>query len=176
MFEAVMSQENKTKMQMSSLNYSHEIDSNYEIMLEELCFRAKLSEKSLPSIAFHALINAHNAICVEISRDASIIACGFEDGSIMLFIQNPDFQHNLENEYDKTGNKIKKGEDLAKCKDKKRRKDIFTSNESDTIDYITHVSSTLIGHSGPVFSISINPNNQFMLSVSYDKTSIPLRS
>ena len=170
-----MSQENKTKMQMSSLNYSHEIDSNYEIMLEELCFRAKLSEKCLPSIAFHALINAQSAICIEISRDASIIACGFEDGSIMLFIQNPDFQHNLESEYDKAGNKIKRGDDPSKSKEKKRRKDIFT-NESDTVDYITHISNTLIGHSGPVFSISINPNNQFMLSASYDKTSIVLRS
>lgn len=51
---------------------------------------------------------------------------------------------------------------------KKKKKEEVT--EQDNIESISHTTYTLAGHSGPVFSISINPNNQFMISASYDKT------
>ena len=59
--------------------------------------KAKLSATSLPSIGMHTFTNTgYNLTCVDISRDAAVIATGFSDALIRVYIQDPNFVLDVE--------------------------------------------------------------------------------
>jgi len=110
--------------------------------LEDLRRRVALSSTSLPSICFFTFLNAHNSInCVDIARDASVVAGGFSDSSIKVWDLQKDHQRIFGKE-----------------------KEVSTARKR-TTDYVR-----LLGHSGPVYSCSFSPDNQYLISASEDNT------
>jgi len=122
---------------------------------ESLEKKAKLSPTNLPNIAMHTFTNAgNNLTAVDISRDAALLAAGFSDSIIRVFIQDPDFVLDIENAELET--KTKDG--LEQIEEKKttpapnaRKREI-----------------TLIGHSMGITCLNFSPTGYFLLSGSLD--------
>ncbi len=51
----------------------------------------KIDRNNLPTIGCFTILNSHNKMnCADISSDGSIVACGFKDGSIIVWINDKD--------------------------------------------------------------------------------------
>lgn len=61
------------------------IESLTEYRGRELSCKVSTSEAYLPDIVFHTIRNANEALCIDISEDTSLIACGFDDSVIRVF-------------------------------------------------------------------------------------------
>jgi WD40 repeat protein len=80
--------------------------------------------------------------CVDITRDASVVAGGYADSSIKVWDLQKDHQRIFG-----TG-----------------KEEAPTSRKRST-DYVQ-----LLGHSGPVYACSFSPDNQYLISASEDNT------
>ncbi|EDO33060.1 predicted protein, partial [Nematostella vectensis] len=124
-------------------------------ILRESAKKLKLSAEVLPSICFYSLLNANEGVnCATISEDAALLSAGFEDSTIRIWTLTPRKLRMLKPPSEL--NKIdKEAEDVME-----RIMDDRTASES----------RRLVGHSGPVFAVSIDHDNKFLLSCSEDKT------
>jgi FOG: WD40 repeat len=52
---------------------------------EELQHKIDLNDSHLPNIVCHTIRNANEGLCIDISEDSALIACGFEDSVIRIF-------------------------------------------------------------------------------------------
>jgi transcription initiation factor TFIID subunit 5 len=84
--------------------------------------------------------------CVDITRDASVVAGGYADSSIKVWDLQKDHQRIFG-----TG-----------------KEEAPTSRKRST-DYVQ-----LLGHSGPVYACSFSPDNQYLISASEDNTGTPV--
>ena len=117
--------------------------------------KTKLSPTNLPSIAMHTFTNTgHSLTAVDISRDAAVIAAGFSDANIRVYIQDPNFVLDVETELES----IKSKEDDKSTSEKKS---ILTGSQK-------RRELLLIGHSMGVTCLSLSPTSYFLLSGSLD--------
>ncbi|KAI8850219.1 WD40-repeat-containing domain protein [Chytridium lagenaria] len=111
--------------------------------LKELRNRVRLSGSILPSICSYTFHNTYNTMnCVSVSDDSKICCVGTSDSFIRVW--------NL------TGIKLRS---VRISSDGNVHRDEFGSD-----------SKRLVGHSGPVYGLSVSKDNKFLVSASEDKT------
>lgn len=99
---------------------------------------------ALPSVCMYTFHNTNRDMTsLEFSDDSRLAACGFQDSQIKLFSLDGSPLTNKLTETGRSGNKL------------------IHDDESTT---------TLIGHSGTVYSTSFSPDNRYLVSGSEDKT------
>lgn len=104
----------------------------------------------------HTFTNSSNSLTsVDISKDGAIIAAGFSDSFIRVYIQDPDFVLDFEQGLE---NKV----NVVQFEDKKAG--ISPGGNTRKRELL------LIGHSSSVMAISISPLNYFIISGSLDCT------
>lgn len=99
---------------------------------------------ALPSVCMYTFHNTdRDMTSLEFSDDCRLAAAGFQDSQIKIFSLDGSSLSNKLGDYNKKTNKL-------------------LSNDETT--------STLIGHSGTVYSTSFSPDNRYLVSGSEDKT------
>ncbi|XP_065052101.1 transcription initiation factor TFIID subunit 5-like isoform X2 [Rhopilema esculentum] len=122
---------------------------------KELLKRLHVGPNSLPSICFYTVLNASQGLnVIEFSDDSKMLAAGFDDSSIKLWSLTPRKLRTLKAPYE-----------LAR----------IDKEADDVLERIMNERSateqkTLLGHSGPVYGLSFNENNSFLVSSSEDGT------
>eukprot|EP00826_Nyctotherus_ovalis_P001892 TRINITY_DN1034_c0_g1_i2.p1 TRINITY_DN1034_c0_g1~~TRINITY_DN1034_c0_g1_i2.p1 ORF type:complete len:401 (+),score=109.59 TRINITY_DN1034_c0_g1_i2:1066-2268(+) len=112
--------------------------------------KVKLSASNLPSIAIHTFSNAeHSLTAVDISRDAAILAAGFSDALIRIYIQDPKLSLDI----DSVANE--------QTKEEKSAKEVPTHKKHELL---------FVGHSSTVTCLNFSPTGYFLLSGSLDGT------
>ena len=114
-----------------------------------------LSKDNLPSIGMHTFMNTgHNLTVVESSSDAAVLAAGFLDSIIRVYIQDPNLAIDINSGLEqKTREEEKMSSDKKPTTIPNRKKEI-----------------TLIGHSMGITSLCFSPVRYFLLSGSLDCT------
>ncbi|KAG4304664.1 hypothetical protein PORY_002057 [Pneumocystis oryctolagi] len=101
-------------------------------------------QASLPSVCMYTFHNTHDSVslnCADISENASLIACGFSESYIRV--------------WNTTTNKA------------------ITTNSNDSVLVLYQSKShsrRFIGHSGPVYGVTLSSDNRFILSCSEDRS------
>jgi len=116
---------------------------------EDLRKAVTINSTHLPSICCYTFLNTNNSLnTLEISHNSSVVAAGFSDSLIRVW--------DLEKSHTRMFGTVvqQKASDSGDPKEKR-------GDQSYT---------TLYGHSGPVYSLSFSPDNQYMLSSSEDST------
>ena len=149
----------------------------------------KIDKSNQPTIGCFTVLNTNNKLnCADMTNDGGIIACGFKDGSIIVWILNQDIKIEITEEHINELQEYK-GVDMATLISNQaanKTQDNKTTNENDTTqlnqqnkpssefvyDLITqrHRKITLYGHSASVYAISISPDNENIISGSFDGT------
>jgi len=115
--------------------------------------RANLGPDNIPSICMYSLMNVSSRVTsINVSDDSSLLAAGFSDSIIKVWSLLP---HKLR--------KLKSAEAL---KDINKEADDVLHRMMDESSGET--SKSLIGHSGPVYGLSFNPDKSLLLSCSED--------
>ena len=155
----------------------------------------KLNKTNPPTIGCFTILNTNNKLnCADMTNDGGIIACGFKNGEIMIWVldkninieiskknikeleeyRNTDFATFFKNQSQKQLN-----ENPQKSTTSNKNPNIKTEEEtrekSDpefVYECITsrHRKFSLYGHTESIFSISISSNNENIISGSYDST------
>ena len=155
----------------------------------------KINKTSPPNIGCFTLLNTNNKLnCIEMTNDGGIIVCGFKNGEIVVWIldQNINIEitqdnlknlenhkynnNNLYNNTSKSNNKI-----LLNLQDEKISEDENDINnkqfpESQNSQFLyelitkSHRRFSLYGHQSTIYSLSISPDNEYLISGSYDGT------
>jgi len=115
--------------------------------------RANLGPDNVPSICMYSLMNvASRVTSLNISDDSSLVAAGFADSIVRVWTLLP---HKLR--------KLKSAEAL---KDINREADDVLHRMMEESSGET--SRSLVGHSGPVYGLSFNPDKSLLLSCGED--------
>ena len=155
----------------------------------------KLNKTNPPTIGCFTILNTNNKLnCADMTNDGGIIACGFKNGEIMIWVldkninieiskknikeleeyRNTDFATFFKNQSQKQLN-----ENPQKSTTSNKNPNIKTEEEtrekSDpefVYECITsrHRKFSLYGHTESIFSISISSNNKNIISGSYYST------
>jgi WD40 repeat protein len=168
-------------------------NSNEFINVEDNCL--KINKTSPPTIGCFTLLNTNNKLnCIDMTNDGGIIACGFKSGEIIVWVLdkniNIEITYNSLKELEPYKNKdiatLIKNQIIQNKQDEKNLKNDNDHNNQNNINPIIPESSdpqfldelitkchrrfTLYGHQSAVYSISISPDNQYLISGSYDST------
>lgn len=158
----------------------------------------KIDKNSPPTIGCLTILNTHNKMnCADMAVDGSVIACGFKDGSINVWIIDKDMDidingnfnvlmsilesviKSLEEYRDTNIPKItgRKGEaeDLKKmaADDNVTKKDTSEGlSEGAVYEEVIKRQRKfrLFGHTDSIFSICISPDKKYIVSGSFDET------
>lgn len=167
---------------------------NEFINVEDNCL--KINKTSPPTIGCFTLLNTNNKLnCIDMTNDGGIIACGFKNGEITVWVLdkniNIEITHNSLKELESYKNKdiatLIKNQIIQNKQEEKISKNEIDQNNNNTnnnqmspeapnpqflYELITksHRKFTLYGHQSAVYSISISPDNQYLISGSYDST------
>ena len=118
--------------------------------------RVDLSATNLPSIAMHTFLNTgHSLNVVTITKDASVIAAGFSDALIRVYIQDQCLAVDIS-----SGLEYRVREDEKTVSSERKMPVIFGKRKE----------SILIGHSMGITCLSFSPIRYFLLSGSLDCT------
>ena len=113
-------------------------------ILSDLKRRVNVSKGALPSICCYTLFNCRDALtCMNISHDASIVAAGMSDSRIKVWRAGTTTERDAQD--NSTADALRNGSPRMQ-------------------------DSVLVGHSGPIYSTSISPDNRYILSCSEDKS------
>lgn len=117
--------------------------------------RIKLGPEFLPSICFYTFLNSHQGVtCAEFAEDSSLLSAGFSDSIIRVWSVTPNKLKGMRSAME-LENIDKEADDvLYRMMDDKNATDL----------------KVLMGHSGPVYSTSISPDRNLLLSCSEDST------
>lgn len=118
--------------------------------------RARLGPDKLPSICFYTILNSYNIVnCSDISDDSTWLVLGLADSTVRVCSLSEKTKLKM----------IKPLQDLELLD--KESDDILNLmfDETSGIDH-----RTLIGHSGPVYSVSFSPDKYYLVSGSEDST------
>jgi transcription initiation factor TFIID subunit 5 len=138
-------------------------------ILAEMNQQVKLSEKVLPSIAQIDVYNTFKMLtAITLSDTGNIMVCGFQDSSIKVFIFDPDQLDNV------TSRDI----DPSKGANQPRKGVInttqgvisFRESKLEKLKERAQKEFILIGHSGPVYGVSVSIDEKWLLSCSQDCT------
>ena len=166
---------------------------NEFINVEDNCL--KINKTTPPTIGCFTLLNTFNKLnCIDMTNEGGIIACGFKNGEITVWVLdkniNIEITHNSLKELESYKNKdiatLIKNQIMQNKQDGKSSKDLNDqnnnklnnqySNESPDPKFLyelitkSHRKFTLYGHQSAIYSISISPDNQYLISGSYDST------
>jgi len=162
---------------------------NEFINVEDNCL--KINKTIPPTIGCFTLLNTNNKLnCIDMTNEGGIIACGFKNGEITVWVldQNinieitPNSLKELESYKNKDiatliKNQIiqnKQEEKISKNENELNNNNQIpeTSNPQFLYELITksHRKFTLYGHQSSIYSISISPDNQYLISGSFDST------
>ena len=155
----------------------------------------KLNKTNPPTIGCFTVLNTNNKLnCADMTNDGGIIACGFKNGEIMIWVldkninieitkknireleeyRNIDFATFIKNqnqkqnkEQNQNNQNIKNSQNLKNEEENKEK-----PNPEFVYECITsrHRKFSLYGHTESIFSISISSNNDNIISGSYDTT------
>ena len=149
----------------------------------------KINKNNPPTIGCFTLLNTNNKLnCIDMTKEGGIIACGFKNGEIYVWVLDkninieitPENIKELENYKTNLATLIKiqliqNKEDEKNSKQENQdnaQNNIESPNPHFLYELITksHRKFTLYGHQSAVYSISISPDNQYLISGSYDST------
>jgi len=117
--------------------------------------RANLGPDNIPSICMYSLMNCSARVTsINVSDDSSLLGAGFSDSVIKMWTLLP--------------HKLKKLKSADALKDINRESDDVLHRMMD--DTSGEQSKSLVGHSGPVYGLSFNPDRSLLLSCSEDGT------
>eukprot|EP00090_Calanus_glacialis_P040049 TRINITY_DN6978_c0_g1_i1.p1 TRINITY_DN6978_c0_g1~~TRINITY_DN6978_c0_g1_i1.p1 ORF type:complete len:749 (-),score=253.58 TRINITY_DN6978_c0_g1_i1:122-2248(-) len=115
--------------------------------------RANLGPDNIPSICMYSLMNVSSRVTsVNISDDSSLVAAGFSDSIIKVWTLLP--------------HKLRKLKSADALKDINREADDVLHRMMEETSGET--SKSLVGHSGPVYGLSFNPDKSLLLSCGED--------
>lgn len=118
--------------------------------------KADLSATNLPSIAMHTFLNTgHNLSAVAVTRDAAVIAAGFSDAFIRIYVQDPNLALDIA-----SGLEYRGREDERTVSSEKRQPAVLGRRRE----------GILVGHSMGITCLSFSPVRYFLLSGSLDCT------
>jgi len=142
-----------TRMPFPEMKDSDKIEKAKAI--RESSKRANLGPDNIPSICMYSLMNCSSRVtCINISDDSSLCGVGFSDSIIKMWTLLP--------------HKLKKLKSAEALKDINREADDVLHRMMD--DGSAEQSKSLVGHSGPVYGLSFNPDRSLLLSCSEDGT------
>lgn len=129
---------------------------NKQQAMKDFMKRARLSADKPPSICFYTILNSFNNVnCLDLSDDSLWLAIGLADSTIRVFTLA----------------------EKAKLKPIKPLLDLeILDKESDDVlnmmfdENLGELDRSLIGHSGPIFSVSFSPDKFYLISGSEDAT------
>ncbi|CAJ0759631.1 5909_t:CDS:10 [Entrophospora sp. SA101] len=121
-------------------------------LVKDLTQRINLGPTSLPSVYFYAFYNTYISLnCLSISEDATLIAGGFAESYVKIWSLKHEKLRGLQGRINTL--EMNNSNDLENVKEK-----------------IGSDYKKLRGHSGPIFGLSFNPDNKYLLSCSEDNT------
>lgn len=147
----------------------------------------KINKKNPPTIGCFTVLNTNNKLnCADMTSEGGIIACGYKDGSITVWVLDKDINIEITDSNLKELEEFK-DQDLAKLmlkKDNNKKTEAEKNNiESESANNISshpefvyelitqrHRKITLYGHSDSVYSVSISPDKENIISGSFDGT------
>lgn len=149
----------------------------------------KINKNSPPTIGCFTLLNTNNKLnCIDMTNTGGIIACGFKSGEIIVWVLDKNIhieitQKNIE-ELESYKNQdlatlIKNQIKINQQKEKLTKNDNEENNlnpESPNPNFLYELISksnrkfSLYGHQNAIYSLSISPDNQYLISGSYDST------
>ena len=171
---------------------------NEFINVEDNCL--KINKTSPPTVGLFTLLNTNNKLnCIDMTNEGGIIACGFKNGEVIVWVLDKNINieitqnslKELENYKNKDIATLIKNQILQNKKDEKISKNENDQNFSNKVgsninnnqfvespnpkflyELITksHRKFTLYGHQSAIYSLSISPDNQYLISGSYDST------
>ena len=180
---------------LSKINIPFPENANEFINVEDNCL--KINKTSPPTIGCFTLLNTNNKLnCIDMTNEGGIIACGFKNGEITVWVldkninieitpnslkelepyKNKDIATLIKNQIiqNKKEEKVSKNENDQNNNQHNNNNQIIpeSSNPQFLYELITksHRRFTLYGHQSAVYSISISPDNQYLISGSYDST------
>ena len=60
----------------------------------------KIDKANLPTIGCFTILNSHNKLnCADVTNDGGIIACGFKDGTITVWITDKDMKIDIDGKF-----------------------------------------------------------------------------
>ena len=150
----------------------------------------KINKNNPPTIGCFTLLNTNNKLnCIDMTNEGGIIACGFKNGEIIVWVLDKRINieitqeslkelENYKNKDFATLIKIqlmqsKENEKISKIENQNNNQlDVESPNPQFLYELITksHRRFTLYGHQSAVYSVSISPDNQYLISGSYDST------
>ena len=150
----------------------------------------KINKKNPPTIGCFTLLNTNNKLnCIDMTNEGGIIACGFKNGEIIVWVfdKNINIEITQENIKELENYKTKDFATLIKINLMQNKEDEKNSKQENQNNNQTNIESpnphflyelitkshrkfSLYGHQSAVYSISISPDNQYLISGSYDTT------
>ncbi|XP_041374129.1 transcription initiation factor TFIID subunit 5-like [Gigantopelta aegis] len=117
--------------------------------------RAKVDRTHPPSVCFYTLLNSNQGVTsVDISEDSKLICAGFADSKIRVFTLTPNKLRSM------------KPPDELEIIDREADDVLERMMDSDTASD----SKVLLGHAGPVYSMSFSHDKNYLVSCSEDGT------
>lgn len=138
----------------------------------EMSMQVKLSEKVLPSVAQIDMYNTFKMLtAITLSDSGNIMVCGFQDSSIKVFIFDPE-------KLDIVTSRDLNVDPQQKAMAQQRKGVINTAagvisyreSKAEKADKRAQKEFILIGHSGPVYGVSVSIDEKWLLSCSQDCT------
>jgi len=121
--------------------------------LRESSKRANLGPDNVPSICMYSMMNSASRVtAMNVADDSSLLAAGFSDSVVKVWTLLP--------------HKLKKLKNAEALKDINREAEDVLHRMMDEASGET--SKSLVGHSGPVYGLSFNPDRSLLLSCSED--------
>eukprot|EP00794_Sanderia_malayensis_P017624 gene17624-19378_t len=122
---------------------------------KEMSKRLHVGPNKIPSVCFYTFLNANQGLnTIEFSDDSSMVAAGFDDSAIRIWSLTPRELRTLKTTFELS--RIDKEAD-----------DVF---ERIMNDRSATEQRVLYGHNGPVYGLSFNQDNSFLVSSSEDGT------
>lgn len=151
--------------------------------LADLHFRAKLSSTALPSVCMFTFLNSqHSVNSIRVSPDGALVTAGLSDSTVRVYdLKDPAVRQST-NPAANLAASDGAEDDVAAMLEQS-----IYADGSDTIGSFSTITSSLlparkaedalrlpytklVGHSGPVYSTSLSPEGQYLLSASEDAT------
>lgn len=151
--------------------------------LADLHFRAKLSSTALPSICMFTFLNSqHSVNSIRVSPDGALVTAGLSDSTVRVYdLKDPSVRQSTNPAANLAAHDGSE-DDVAAMLEQS-----IYADGSDTIGSFSTITSSLlparkaedavrlpytklVGHSGPVYSTSLSPEGQYLLSASEDAT------
>ena len=160
--------------------------SNYEIK------SLKINKNFKPTIGLFTVLNTNNKLnCSDMKNDGGIIACGMNNGEIMIWVLDNNIVLEVTEKDIKNLEKYKDSFDVLIQNmrdnnnnnnnninnDNNKENDNVNNNNSKEIPSPSFIYElitsryrhfSLFGHTGSIFSISISPENDYIISGSFD--------